>query len=190
MTSSRSTGTGTQMAKAIADLEQLRPESANLETFFAKLARTLRVSRHEVAVLRIEKNCLRFIYPAELRDAGFLPLSGSAVAARTATTRSPLLSNAFAKVRHVSLFESVKLDGKAEEDEPRQLPIQKIISVPIAGPEGRVLGVIQLSRKGLDPSLAGSDFTSDDLKLVEKAAQILAGMPFMQEDAALEAAAE
>jgi GAF domain-containing protein len=86
----------------------------------------------------------------------------------------------------VSLFESVKL-GDKEEDEPgsQQMPIQKIMSVPIIASDGHVAGVVQVSRKGLDPTLAGNDFTSDDLKLLEKAAQILAGLPFMQEGAEL-----
>jgi len=43
--------------------------------------------------------------------------------------------------------------------------------------------VVQVSRKGLDSSLAGADFTSEDLKQLEQAAEILARMPFMQEGA-------
>jgi len=46
-----------------------------------------------------------------------------------------------------------------------------------------VFGVVQVSRKGLDASLAGPDFTGEDLKLLEKAATVLARMPFMQEGA-------
>ena len=63
------------------------------------------------------------------------------------------------------------------------MPIQKIMSVPVVGSDGRVAGVVQVSRKGMDATLAGADFTSDDLKLLERAAQILAGLPFMQEGA-------
>jgi hypothetical protein len=165
----------------IEELERMGSEAASPEILCSKLARMLRVHRNEVALLRVEKNCLRFVFPTELRSAGLLPLNGSAVAARTASTRSPLLSNSFARVRHVSLFESVKLGGK-EEDEPgsQQMTIQKIMSVPIIASDGHVTGVVQVSRKGLDPTLAGNDFTSDDLKLLEKAAQILAGLPFMQ----------
>ena len=40
--------------------------------------------------------------------------------------------------------------------------IQKIISAPILAGD-RVVGVIQISRKGANPQLAGPDFTSDDL---------------------------
>src|ERR1039457_5889814 len=98
-------------------------------------------------------------------------------------TRAPLLSNAFMRVKHVSLFEAVKLGAEVEDRSQEQMPIQKIMSVPVAPPEGSVMGVVQISRKGLDASLAGADFTNDDLKQLEQAAEILARMPFMQEGA-------
>jgi putative methionine-R-sulfoxide reductase with GAF domain len=56
------------------------------------------------------------------------------------------------------------------------------MSVPVAH-EGQVMGVVQISRKGLDSSLAGADFSGEDLKQLEKAAEILARMPFMTEGA-------
>lgn len=174
----------------VRDLERALENSANPETACSKLAQILRVARGEIALLRLEKNHLRFVYPPELRDAGTIPLSGSAVAARTATTQTSLLSNSFAKVRHVSLFETVKLHGAEKSEEIDPMPIQKIISVPISAPGKKVVGVVQISRKGLDPSLAGADFTSHDLKLLEKAAEVLAAMPFMQEDVAAAKAVE
>src|ERR1017187_9497212 len=90
----------------IADLEAMLSESPSSERVCLKLARILNVRRSEVALLRLEKGSLRFIYPAELRATGALPLTGSAVAARTAATRTPLLSNSFMRVRHASLFEA------------------------------------------------------------------------------------
>jgi hypothetical protein len=107
------------------------------------------------------------------------------VAARTAATRSPLLSNTFMRVKHVSLFEAVRLGAEADEDDrsQEQMPIQKIMSVPVAPAGGNVIGVVQISRKGLDTSGAGADFTNADLKQLEQAAEILARMPFMQEGA-------
>lgn len=168
-------------AKAeIADLETLLSESPSPEQACLKLARILDVRRSEIALLKLEKASLRFIFPSELRSAGVLPLTGSAVAARTAATRSPLLSNSFMRVRHVSLFEAVKLATGEEDKSQDQLPIQKIMSVPIASADGKVMGVIQVSRKGLDVKLSGADFASEDLKKLEQAAEILARMPFMQ----------
>jgi hypothetical protein len=170
------------MAKAtLSDLEGMLSDSPSAERVCVKLAQILGVRRNEVALLKLEKGNLRFIFPPELRSAGVLPLSGSAVAARTAATRSPLLSNSFMQVKHVSLFEAVKLGAEADEDGQGQMPIQKIMSVPVAQPGGNVMGVVQISRKGLDASASGADFTNADLTQLEQAAEILSRMPFMQE---------
>ena len=177
-------GFGAKAAKvSVSDLERMLSESPSSDRVCLKLAQILRVRRNEVALLRLEKGSLRFIFPPELRSAGVLPLSGSAVAARTAATRTPLLSNSFMRVKHVSLFEAVKLGAEVEDRSQEQMPIQKIMSVPVATDGGNVMGVVQVSRKGLDASLAGSDFTGEDLKQLEQAAEILARMPFMQEGA-------
>jgi len=187
MSSSSNQGTAAKTAKAtINELENMLSESPNSDRVCLKLAQILRVRRGEVALLRLEKGSLRFVFPPELRAAGVLPLTGSAVAARTASTRTPLLSNTFMRVKHVSLFEAVRLTGGEEDDKNmEQMPIQKIMSVPVISGGGDVLGVVQVSRKGLDASLAGPDFTGDDLKLLEKAATVLARMHFMQEGAEL-----
>ena len=167
----------------MSQLDRALHECSSAETACSKLAQILHVARNEIALFRLEKNSLRFIYPNELRAAGTIPLSSSAVAARTAVTRTALLSNSFARVRHVSLFESVKIRGDEASDEADPMPIQKILSAPMIASGNTVVGVIQISRKGLDPSLAGSDFTTEDLNLLERAAELLAKMPFMQEGA-------
>jgi GAF domain-containing protein len=183
-----STGNQGSAAKAVkatvGDLEIMLTESASCDRVCLKLAQVLRVRRSEVALLRLEKGSLRFVFPPELRAAGVLPLSGSAVAARTASTRTPLLSNNFMRVKHVSLFEAVKLgtEGDEEDRSQEQLPIQKIMSVPVIN-SGNVMGVVQISRKGLDASVAGVDFTGEDLKQLEKAAEVMGRMPFMQDGA-------
>lgn len=170
--------------KELGELESMLSESASSEKVCLKLARMLNVRGSEIALLRIEKGSLRFVFPVELRSAGVLPLTGSAVAARTAATRTPLLSNSFMRVRHVSLFEAVKLSPGEEDNSMEQMPIQKIMSVPVASGD-KVIGVVQVSRKGLDPKMAGADFSSEDLKTLEQAADILARMPFLQEGAEL-----
>ena len=184
MASTGKSGAAAKAAKAhIGELESMISESPNSDRACLKLAQVLNVRRSEVALLRLDKGSLRFIYPPELRSAGVLPLSGSAVAARTAATRAPLLSNAFMRVKHVALFEAVKLGAEIEDRSMEQMPIQKIMSVPVALSDGNVVGVVQISRKGLDPAVAGVDFTNDDLKQLEEMAEILARMPFMKEGA-------
>jgi hypothetical protein len=163
------------------ELKRALLDSGTVEGACTKLAHILHVARHEIALFRLEKTSLRFVYPSELRDAGTIPLSSSAVAARTAVTRTSLLSNSFARVRHVSLFESVTLHGAEDSDKIDPMPIQKILSVPMIDAEGKVIGVIQISRKGIDSSLSGPDFTTDDLRRLEQAAEILATMALIRE---------
>ncbi len=171
-------------AKAsVSELESMISEYPSSDRVCLKVAQILHVRRSEVALLRLDKGSLRFIFPPELRSAGVLPLTGTAVAARTAATRAPLLSNTFMRVKHVSLFEAVKLEAEEEDRSLGQVPIQKIMSVPVVPSGGLVMGVVQISRKGLDASFAGADFTGEDLKLLEQTAEILARMPFMQEGA-------
>ena len=185
--SSGNQGSAAKAAKAakagVNELESMLSESPSSDRVCLKLAQILQVRRSEVALMRLEKGSLRFIFPPELRSAGVLPLTGSAVAARTAATRTPLLSNAFMRVKHVSLFEAVKLGAEAEDRSHEQMPIQKIMSVPVVSSEGKVMGVVQVSRKGLDASIAGADFTGDDLKQLEQAAEVISRMTFMQEGA-------
>lgn len=182
MSSSSGQAVAKKSQAELAELESMIAESPSSDQVCLKLAKMLQVRRSEIALLKLEKASLRFIFPVELRSAGVLPLSGSAVAARTAATRTPLLSNSFMRVKHVSLFEAVKLGGGEEDKSTEQMPIQKIMSVPVASGD-KVLGTVQVSRKGLDPKGAGADFSSDDLKKLEQAAEILARMPFMQEGA-------
>jgi hypothetical protein len=184
MSSTLNQGSAARAAKAsVSELVGMLSESPASDKVCLKLAQILHVRGNEVALLRIEKGSLRFIFPPELRSAGVLPLTGPAVAARTAATRTPFLSNAFMRVKHVSLFEAVKLGANVEDRSLEQMPIQKIMSVPVAPSGGKVVGVVQVSRKGLNASGAGADFTGEDLKQLEQAAEIVARMPFMQEGA-------
>lgn len=60
------------------------------------------------------------------------------------------------------------------------MPIQKLMSVPVLDKKREVRGVIQISRKGFDLASAGPDLSSEDLKLLEQAAAVVAAVKFMQ----------
>jgi GAF domain-containing protein len=147
--------------------------SCTIERLCAELAKLFGVRPTEVGMLRVDGDLLRFLYPAELQSAGSIPLSGSAVAARTAVTKKAELFNNFANVPHRTIFESVKLKDQESEndDQPR---IQKLMSVPILGAQDEVLGVVQISRKGVSPGAAGPDFTSEELQELERTARRVA----------------
>ena len=139
------------------------------------LAEIFRVQHSEVALLRLEGGLLRFIFPEYLRTTGAIPLSSKAVAAHTALSKKAEIFNNFARVKHASIFETIK-QGNGSDESPAPSPIQKLMSVPIINPESAVVGVIQISRKGLDPKSA-QDFSREDLHDLELAAGLLATAP-------------
>src|SRR5437762_11797287 len=108
-----------------------------------KIAKHLGVRTEEVIILAISTRWrhLYFLVPEALRKVGFVPLSSnSALAARTARDSRPEIENNFASATHATVFEGVKITGKASE------AIQKMISAPILL-DGSVIGVIQRSEE-------------------------------------------
>lgn len=152
----------------VAELERLAetleaeagtPAQLSLPTVAEGIAKNLFVRTDEVAILGVSNRWrhLYFIVPEALKNVGFIPLSSkSALAARTVRESRPEIINDFTSVKHASVFEGVKFAAESAD------AIQKIISAPILCSD-RVLGVIQISRKGANQKLAGPDFTSDDL---------------------------
>lgn len=152
----------------VAELERLvdalnedarNPAQLSMPSVAERIARSLRVKPAEVAILGISARWrhLQFLAPEALQNAGYIPLSSkSALAARTARESRPEILNDFANVKHASVFEGVKVSGEPTE------AIQKIVSAPILC-DSRILGVIQVSRKGATATEAGPDFTPEDL---------------------------
>jgi len=124
-----------------------------------RIAKNLGVKTDEVALMGVSTRWrhLHFLVPESLKQVGFIPLSStSAIAAKTARESRPDIINNFAGVRHATVFEGVKIGGETSEI------IQKMISAPILSGD-KVVGVIQVSRKGPNPVAAGPDFSADDL---------------------------
>jgi GAF domain-containing protein len=151
-----------ELEKLVSALDEARdgaPTNIPLGSVAERIAKDLNVRRDEVAIMALSTRWkhLYFLAPAELKNVGYIPLSSnSALAARTARDSRPEIVNNFAAVRHASVFEGVKIGSEGAE------AIQKIISAPILA-DGRVVGIIQVSRKGPNAMNAGSDFTSNEL---------------------------
>jgi hypothetical protein len=139
------------------------------ESICACVAKIFEVRETEVALLELTGRFLNFLYPAELKTAGAIPLSSSAVAARTAQAKHAELFNSFAQVKHFSIFELVKLGNSGLDEHV----IQKLMSAPVLDGNGEVVGVIQISRKAPRLAAAGPDFTPDDLRKLESVARIV-----------------
>jgi hypothetical protein len=154
-------------ATTLEQLFHLDSNNCTPENICALLAKDFHVRDTEVALLWINGKSLKFLFPVELSGAGTIPLSSSAIAARTATTGTSEMFNNFVQVKHPSVFEMVKL-GNSQGDAQT---IQKMMSVPMLDDNGKVCGVIQISRKGFDVPSAGPDFTNEDLQRLELAAR-------------------
>src|SRR5271165_802635 len=146
----------------------LETSDGSPDSICACVAKIFRVTETEVALLELSGSLLNFLYPCELRTAGAIPLSSSAVAARTARTKQAELFNSFTQVKHLSIFELVKLGDSGLDEQV----IQKLMSAPVLARNGEVIGVIQVSRKAPRPAAAG-DFTPDDLQKLESVARFL-----------------
>jgi transcriptional regulator with GAF, ATPase, and Fis domain len=129
------------------------------------------VQHHEVAifVLTTDGKFLRFVVPEKLHSVGQIPTtSTTSLVARTAREKRPEVINHFSVVPHASVFEAVPL-----VEEQRGDPIQKIMSAPVMH-EKKVIGVMQISRKGKTSAESGPDFTQAQLRELRTVAEIVA----------------
>jgi hypothetical protein len=150
-----------RLADAVESDRSTTPAIA-LPDLVERIAKHLGVRTDEIAILGISNRWrhLHFLVPVALKNVGFIPLSSnSALAARTVRENRPEINNKFAAVRHATVFEGVKAATMTGES------IHKIISAPILN-DANVVGVIQISRKGMDAMGAGADFTTEDLRKV------------------------
>ncbi len=166
-------------------VEFVLQQASTPDKFCSALAKLFAVRPTEVALLRLDKSLLKFLYPDELKTAGAIPISSSsAIAAHTASTKKIEIFNNFAKVKHASIFETVKLarpdeqEAQTVEVETEQPSIQKLMSAPVMN-EQKLVGVIQICRKGFSLTSAGPDFNDADLRQLKLAAAILAKKEFM-----------
>src|SRR6266403_3280109 len=153
-------------ASLVSELERLasavgaqKPgeQEISLPAVAERIAKTLGVRAEEVAILAVSAKWrhLFFLVPQALKNVGFIPLSSpSALAARTARENRAEVDNRFHETRHASVFEGVKNDTLTAE------AIRKIVSAPITVGD-KVVGVLQISRKGATSTGAGPDFGQD-----------------------------
>ena len=152
----------------------------NAERIAAEIAKTFNVKADEVAVLKMQRTNLHFVYPSKLQNIGSIPLNtAGSVAARTANSKRAEAINNFAQTKHASVFEAVELGGKhqavigAPKEDKQAHIIQKLMTVPVIGAAG-VLGVIQVCRKGKSAPESGPDFSPADIQRLVQIATTLA----------------
>lgn len=134
-----------------------------------QVSKAFSVKADEVALLALvqKDKFLRFLVPEKLQQVGNIPMtSTNSLAVRTARDKRPEIINNFTTARHPTVFEAVPL-GQQRGD-----PIQKIMSAPLTA-DKKVVGVIQISRKGKTLGAAGSDFSPKELSTLVAAAAVL-----------------
>ncbi|MGB6682672.1 MAG: GAF domain-containing protein [Candidatus Acidiferrum sp.] len=159
MTTSQSLASELERIATAIESDATATSQISLASIAERIAKNLGVKSDEIALMGVSNRWrhLHFRVPESLKQIGFIPLSStSAIAARTARESRPDIINNFASVRHATVFEGVKISGETSE------LIQKLISAPILSGD-KVVGVIQVSRKGATPKEAGPDFSADDL---------------------------
>lgn len=137
-----------------------KPQRTQLTKISEELAKAFGVKPDEVAILGLDDaaKVLKFLIPEKLKSVGTIPLSStSALAARTARENRPEIINRFNTSRHAIVFEGVPFEGRQGEQ------IQKIMSAPIVD-DAKVIGVVQISRKGPTATGSGPEFSQKDLR--------------------------
>src|SRR5258706_15264716 len=146
---------------------------AVLEKAVPEMAQTFSVKPDEIAIFNLthDGTVLNFLYPFKLQKVGSIPMTSTvSLAVRTAREKRPEAINSFATQKHPTVFEAVDL---GVEHNKEKNPIQKIMSAPLIA-DGKVVGVVQISRKGKNGPAGVPDFTSKDLTALIATAGILA----------------
>ena len=160
------------VAKNVEDMRKVGgyPSDEALIKLAAQISPAFRAKKDEVAILRLSTDgrMLSFVLPIKLAKVGAIPLTTShSLAAKTIRDKRGELVNNFSVYKHPTVFEAVDLSA-----EEKAAPIQKIVSAPMIV-DGKVVGAIQISRKGKPGETVGPDFTTRDLAELSTVGTIL-----------------
>jgi hypothetical protein len=146
------------------------PAEDALRRLAVQIGNAFGARKDEVAILRAapDGKALRFLYPVKLQKVGEIPLTTAhSLATKTIRDKRGEIVNNFSVFKHPTVFESVDLSAEEKAN-----PIQKIMSVPMVS-DGKVVGVIQISRKGHPGDQIGPDFTPKDVTELAAVGSIL-----------------
>lgn len=136
------------------------PSEEALNRLAAQVAMGFKAKKDEVAILRVlpDGKMISFLFPIKLSKVGAIPLTTAhSLAAKNIRDKRGEIVNNFSVYKHPTVFESVDLS-----EQEKASPIQKIVSAPMIV-EGKVVGVLQVSRKAKPGDPVGPDFTPKDM---------------------------
>ena len=127
-----------------------------------ELAALCGVQEDEVAILLLDaRDNIRFLSPTYLERAGLIPASYTrAFVTKAMQAMQPAFDNRFAFTTHFRLFEDFK------KNNPKALPIQKMLCAPLVRGGTKTYGAVEISRKGASPEEAGADWADQDMRKV------------------------
>jgi GAF domain-containing protein len=160
------------IAKVVEEMRKAgtAPTEQALNRLAAQISGGFKARKGEVAILRLSADgkVLSFVFPTKLSFMGAIPITTThSLAAKNIRDKRGEIVNNFPAYKHPTIFEAIDLS-----EEEKALPIQKIMSSPMLV-EGKVLGVIQISRKARGGEPVGPDFTPADLALLTTMGTIL-----------------
>ena len=160
------------VAKHVEEMRKAggHPSDETLTQLAEQIAHAFGARKDEIAILHLtpDGKMLSFLFPIKLAKIGYIPLTTShSLAAKNIREKRGEIVNNFSVYKHPTVFEAVDLSA-----EEKAAPIQKIVSAPMVA-EGKVVGVIQVSRKGKPGEPVGSDFTQRDLAEISNVGTIL-----------------
>jgi hypothetical protein len=149
----------------VKNVEEMRkeggwPTDQALNRLAAQIALGFKAKKDEVAILRVsgDGKIISFLFPIKLSKIGAIPLTTThSLAAKNIREKRGEIVNNFAAYKHPTVFESVDLS-----EQEKASPIQKIVSAPMIA-DGKVVGVIQVSRTAKPGDPVGPDFTPRDM---------------------------
>ena len=126
-----------------------------------------------VSILKLvpEYNLLTFVYPRHLAHGNTVLVDRESIAGRVVLRREALVENDVPNEPHKDFFERIPDEQGSVRD------IQKMIAAPLVTGDGRVIGVVEVSRTGASPAAAGPDFSPRDAKNLGKCCRAFS--PFM-----------
>lgn len=146
------------------------PTDQDMNRLTAQISNGFKAKKEEVAILRLSSDAkmLSFVFPLKLSVMGAIPLTTThSLAAKTIRDKRGEIVNNFPTYKHPTVFEAIDLS-----EQEKAAPIQKIMSSPMIV-DGKVVGVIQISRKARPGEPVGPDFTPADMAQLATLGSIL-----------------
>ena len=131
------------------------------------------VRNGQTAILMIDRDLehLTFAYPEHLARGNVLPIDRNSFAGQVVLSREILIENNVAREPHKDFFERIPDSSGSVR------PIQKMVASPLFGRDGKVIGVVEVSRAGDEHSGPEANFTARDGKNLETSCRVFA--PFI-----------